>query len=521
MDIELFKKWSRVLVFAVPLYVVYWLVVFIYRITLHPLAKFPGPKLAGATFWYEFYYDVWPTRYRYMWKIQDLHRQYGPIVRINPIHIHIYDPDFLDPIYAPARRQRRNGDPWFAVSTESGMMGWSMLQTMDHQLHHVRKAALSQFFSKRAVRQLEGLITNKIERLLERLATAHSNGEPVVNLTHAMAALTMDVISSYSLGIDMGNLSREGWGRDWFETFRQLGTIRPIGRQFKTLTVLSLHLEPWFVRWFSPTAAAVAARAKYPMDSIQTHIEAHQKGTASTNMVTNTRTIFSEILDSELPPEEKSVGRLNAEAFLTLGAGTDPTTRNLTVTIYYILTDPAILKRAMDELKTLMPHPASAVTLAKLDSLPFFCACITEGLRLTNAVSTRAPRISPDHDIKYKQWIIPKGTPVMQSLYLTHMNSNIFPEPEIFKPDRWLDNPSLKTRYFMAFGRGTRNCLGINLANAELLLTIAHILCRFEMEPYNVVKQRDVDVIGDCFNGITCDDTPGIQVKILKDRLIR
>jgi len=40
------------------------------------------------------------------------------------------------------------------------------------------------------------------------------------------------------------------------------------------------------------------------------------------------------------------------------------------------------------------------------------------------------------------------------------------------------------------------------------------------MEPYEVVKERDVDVIGDCFNGITRDDTPGIQVKILKDRLI-
>lgn len=59
------------------IYLTCWLCVFVYRITLHPLAKFPGPKLAGATFWYEFYYDVWPTRYRYMWKIQELHRKYG------------------------------------------------------------------------------------------------------------------------------------------------------------------------------------------------------------------------------------------------------------------------------------------------------------------------------------------------------------------------------------------------------------------------------------------------------------
>jgi hypothetical protein len=59
-----------------------------------------------------------------------------------------------------------------------------------------------------------------------------------------------------------------------------------------------------------------------------------------------------------------------------------------------------------------------------------------------------------------------------------------------------------------------------SLANAELLLAIAHILRRFDMETFDVVKERDVDVIGDCFNGITQDDTPGIQVKILKDHLI-
>jgi len=294
-------------------------------------------------------------------------------VRINPIHIHIYDPDFLDPIYSPPGRQRRNGDPWFTVATESGMMGWSMLQTMDHQLHHVRKAALSRFFSKGAVRQLEGLIANKIDRLLERLAIAFSQqGKPVVNLTHAMAALTMDVISSYSLGVDMGNLGREEWGRDWFETFRQLGKIRPVGRQFKTLTVLSLHLEPWFVRWFSPSAAAVAARAKYPMDSIQAHIEAKEKGVDTTGMTANARTIFSEILDSDLPPEEKSVGRLNAEAFLTLGAGTDPMTRNLTVTIYHMLANPDVLDRALEELRMVMPRPDSEVTLAAIETLPFF-----------------------------------------------------------------------------------------------------------------------------------------------------
>ena len=48
----------------------------VYRLYLSPLAKFPGPKLAALTLWYEFYYDV-IKRGRYTWKIAELHERYG------------------------------------------------------------------------------------------------------------------------------------------------------------------------------------------------------------------------------------------------------------------------------------------------------------------------------------------------------------------------------------------------------------------------------------------------------------
>lgn len=293
-------------------------------------------------------------------------------MRINPEHIHIHDPDFLDPIYAPQSRQRRHTDPWFGLATDSGIMGWSLLQTTDHQLHQLRRGALNRFFSKSAVRQLEGLITEKIDRMVDRMATEFRAGTTDFYMTHVIAGLTMDIISSYALGGDMGNLALKEWGRDWFETFRKIGMTRPLGRQVKWFVKLSLEMEPWFVRYFNPRAADVAERAKYPMKSIQAHIKAHEKDLAGADMLTNTRTIFMEILDSDLPPKEKSVGRLNAEAFLVLGAGTDPTTRNLTVALYYILADKNILKRAREELKDVMPRPDSPVTVADLEALPFF-----------------------------------------------------------------------------------------------------------------------------------------------------
>ena len=48
----------------------------VYRIYLSPLANIPGPKLAAATLWYQFYYDVIQAG-RYTWKIRELHDIYG------------------------------------------------------------------------------------------------------------------------------------------------------------------------------------------------------------------------------------------------------------------------------------------------------------------------------------------------------------------------------------------------------------------------------------------------------------
>lgn len=127
--------------------------------------------------------------------------------------------------------------------------------------------------------------------------------------------------------------------------------------------------------------------------------------------------------------------------------------------------------------------PLRPIPPVATDLILTFCAqsaVITEGIRLSHVVSSRMPRYAPDEQIKYGEWVIPAGvsqctkccnitspqltdneTPIMQSHYLHHNNPKIFPKPYIFNPQRWLDNPNLKPRYFMGFGRGSRMCLGI------------------------------------------------------------
>lgn len=84
----------------------YHLIKALYNVSpLHPLSHIPGPKLAAATYLPEFYYDVIKFG-RYTSEIRDMHKAYGPLVRINPNEIHCNDINFSDEIYAVGGRKR-------------------------------------------------------------------------------------------------------------------------------------------------------------------------------------------------------------------------------------------------------------------------------------------------------------------------------------------------------------------------------------------------------------------------------
>jgi len=117
-----------------------------------------------------------------------------------------------------------------------------------------------------------------------------------------------------------------------------------------------------------------------------------------------------------------------------------------------------------------------------LEGLPYLTACIQEGLRLSYGVSTRLARISPDSVMIFndgkKDWHIPPGTPTSMTSYLMHHNQTIFPSSHEYIPQRWLDNPRLD-KYLASFTKGTRQCVGMNLAYAELYTCLASIFRRY------------------------------------------
>lgn len=95
---------DRFLTSLFTLFLSYYILRTLYRLYLHPLSKFPGPKLAAITHKYEFYYDGIKDG-QYSKHVAGLHDIYGPVVRISPDELHCCDPAFIEQVYASGRRR--------------------------------------------------------------------------------------------------------------------------------------------------------------------------------------------------------------------------------------------------------------------------------------------------------------------------------------------------------------------------------------------------------------------------------
>lgn len=236
------------------------------------------------------------------------------------------------------------------------------------------------------------------------------------------------------------------------------------------------------------------------------------------------KTVFHTLLRSDLPAQEKETRRLAEEAVLLVGAGTHTTSWILTVITFYLLSNPPLLQKLREELRTVMPEVDSYAPLMELEKLPFLTSVLKEGLRLGHGAVVRSSRIAPDASLKCGDWAIPPGIPVAMTIPLTHLDESIFPDPLTFEPHRWLgNNSSHLEKYLVAFSKGSRGCVGMNLAWAELYLCTAGVFRRFGsskvMEKGDVgiielyeTDEGDVEVVSDRFFPVTREGSKGVRV---------
>ncbi|KAM5440458.1 hypothetical protein McanMca71_003941 [Microsporum canis] len=443
--------------------------VVIYRIAFHPLAHIPGPFLARATNLYSFYFNGILDGKFYL-QVEKLHKIYGPVVRITPDEIHLSNPENYDKIYHVGTKYNKSAPFYDAFGVDK-----ATFTTADNNIHRMKRAAFNPFFSRKRVLELEDIVQSKAKTLVKRISSAlESCGG--IDLHHGFRAISIDVISDYAFDNCYKFLEKDDFGAPFFDVIRGFGPMFWLFQQVPFMRPILLGIPLWMAKLTSPSLTSMLMfhqSSREQVARVKRQVEANEKP--------ERLTIFHQFLNPEFMKDIPTVEQLKDEAYIVVAAAADTTGNAMTVALYHTVSSPNIYATVTAELREAFPDPNGDIDFVTLEKLPYFTGIIKEALRLSFGVVGRLPRVVPEPGAEFDGYEVPAGTIVGMSSWTMHRNQDIFPDPDKFDPSRWLD-PAASIeleRYLVAFSKGSRACVGMQLAECELYVTLGRVLRSF------------------------------------------
>jgi len=464
---------STALIYGSTTLVVYLVSLVVYRRFFHPLAKIPGPFWPAVTYLYGFYHNLYRVGHFYT-EIEKMHEQYGPVVRISPNEVHLSDSENYDKIY-------NVGGAYYKDPIYYGAWGRdTFIFTIVHNdVHRRRRAPFNPFFSRKNVLETESVVQDKVNRLCRRVREAIAGDKPI-NLHAGFRAVSMGVITEYAFDNCGDSLEKDNFGAEWSDSIREAGHMFWFLHQFPFMTPVLLGMPQWLTLLLSPQTGAVTETQNRSHDEVRKVMSDVKNG-----IKPKRTTILHEILDpnateDNVVPDEST---LVQEAFGLVTAAADNTGNALTIAAYNVVANPEIYDKLKKELRQAFPDPNAELKYVALEKLPYLTGVVKEGLRLSFGVIGRLPRVvPPGPGATFNGHYLVPGTVLSMSSWMMHRDPKVFPDPDKFEPARWLDpvNARKCEKNLVAFGRGSRICLGLTLAYAEIYCTLGTFFRRFE-----------------------------------------
>ncbi|MCJ1421895.1 hypothetical protein MMC32_008262 [Xylographa parallela] len=142
-------------------------------------------------------------------------------------------------------------------------------------------------------------------------------------------------------------------------------------------------------------------------------------------------------------------------------AGSETTATLLSGALFHLTTHPAVMQRLLSELRREFSS-RSAITMARLQSLPYLNAVLEETLRVYPPSAFAQARIVPPEGAIICGVAVPGGTSVGVASLAASLSASNWTEPHAFKPERWIGEPWAgdDRQAMQPFLLGPRNCVG-------------------------------------------------------------
>jgi cytochrome P450 len=341
-------------------------------------------------------------------------------------------------------------------------------------LHKVLRQKLAPNFSPANVLKSQNLIATSLIDLAAKIKE-RSKGQPV-DMVKVCRLFPPDVIIKVVFGeSDVIAVSDDDWDTPVWRTFEVVASSRwlrvcfPFTRWFQDMLPLGL------IAHFDANLRSV----KEFLELCVTHVQNFRSGESDIG-----RTPVLSSID-DLPD---SIVIANAGDLV--GGGAETTGYTMAFASWHILRDTELAKRLVAELDPIFDAAAPGMPgLKDLEAAPVLSAIIRESLRNGPAWPGRIPRVVPNHEdgkapLIVDGQVVPPGTTVGISSTTMHNDPKLWgSNPSSFNIDRWLEpDAATKASYLVGFGKGLRNCVGQNLAMAELYMGLAFLFRTYSYE---------------------------------------
>ncbi|KAK7228051.1 hypothetical protein V2G26_000221 [Clonostachys chloroleuca] len=459
------------------------LLIAVYRLVFHALRHVPGPFLAKIS---DLYFVPSTFKFDRVYRLRELHQKYGPVIRVGPNEVSISDWRMYRRIYNDRQTLK---DPRF-YSPFSFLGHGNVFSVTDPADHSARRGLQAKTYSQREIAAHTSVITERTDLLIDRLLkSASKSPTQTADAYDLFGAWGIEIITKIMVNADLPDdpsqmihmlEALEGSPPTffanilvpWLQTFRLRTKIPgPLGHAYRA-----------FDEWESLTAGMLDGFQR------QDHGSADAKSFGvgplldARNKKLDRRYTFREALE---------------EAMGVVLAGSGVSAHTLMYLVYALSLPQGrrVQERLREELRE------AGDSLAELTALPYLSAVIKETYRVYPAIMSTLPRIlGQPLEILDTNITLPPGTIVGMQNYLHHRDPVLFPQPDDFIPERWLEGHEMSRNINLddanaaltPYSVGSRNCMGQSLAKTELYLAVPRLVRRLDFSLSSKMGKDDM-----------------------------
>jgi cytochrome P450 len=450
-------RWKVLLAILAPL-IMLQVLSMIYWSKIHPLSKIPGHwAISSSSLWIR--WQRWNGRLSF--KADALLTKYGPIVRISPSMVLVNDHEAVEKIFV---RKDLDTAPTSIRALRVGGHDWTVTYPQHPIARQRRHPVMIATTTKNMKIWHQTFVTNNDDMIQNLTKSRGTKSEDIVHHLRICTLKNSQVImGGAGVNLDPGDFPH-------------------VVGEYNFLVVWRLCLPAWIFSWleYGPFAHA---RFRMKSSNLLYDLGAEICRQAEINIdpknPDSAPNVFKLFTDEEAkyPTQSWKRSEINAEMAGQVLAATETTSSALAFIFYELAKNPGLLEEVHGALKTVDAD-------GELDSLKLLDACIKEGLRFRPPVALTGSRLVPKGGISILGYHLPEGTVITtQSLSMSRQRPDLFPDCDVFNPQRWLDdiNGAEKRRLLVPFGIGARRCPGGNMALYQMRLILAATIRAFKI----------------------------------------